>query len=270
MLPDTAPRVSILVPSFNEAPATIAESLNAIRCQTFVDFECLVIDESTDPAKALAIQQECARDSRFQYLHPNSRLGLAGSLNLGLRQAKGTFIARCDADDVCLPDRLELQVHYLVKFPDVGVLGGAMQIMDDAGCGTGLRTYPLRHKDIESSMMLTNAMAHPTVMFRRDLPERYGAYDPTFKYSEDLELWLRWLNAGVKFANLPDTLLRYRQQVTTRHIDNWRFNLMARKRHYNRRRLILRTVGIVGIVVWSRIPKPLQEYLFRVVMFRSK
>ena len=270
MQPNANPKVSILIPSFNEAPATIRESLDAIKAQIFQDYECLVIDESTDPVKAMAIQDECANDPRFRYLHPDYRLGLAGSLNLGLGLARGAFLARCDADDISLPDRLDLQVQYLDNHPEVGVLGGAMEIIDDNGCTTGLRAYPLRHEDIESSMMLTNAMAHPTVMFRRDLPERYGAYDPAFKFSEDLELWLRWLNAGVRFANLPDTLLKYRQQVTSRHSDNWRFNLMARKRHYNKRRLLLRTAGIVGVAVWSRIPKPMQEYLFRAVMFSRK
>ena len=243
MNPKTAPKVTILLPSFNEALAVIGESLGAIRCQTFSDFECLVIDESTDPAKALAIQEECARDSRFHYLHPDSRLGLAGSLNLGLQFAKGVLIARCDADDICLPNRLELQVQYLENHPEVGVLGGTIQIIDNTGCVTGSRTYPLMHADIESSMMLTNAMAHPTIMFRRDLPAQYGFYDPTFRYCEDLELWLRWLNAGIQFANLPDTLLKYRKQVTIRHSDHWWFNLMARKRHYCKRRLMLRTAG---------------------------
>jgi glycosyltransferase involved in cell wall biosynthesis len=270
MQSDACPRVSILIPSFNESPSTIGESLGSIRHQTFSDFECLVIDESTDPTKAAAIQRECELDPRFQYLHPESRLGLAGSLNLGLRSARGAFVARCDADDVCLPDRIKLQVHYLDAHPEVGILGGTMQIMDDSGRATGLRTYPLSHEEIESSMMLTNAMAHPTVMFRRDLPERYGAYDPAYKYSEDLELWLRWLNAGVRFANLPDTLLRYRQQVTSRHSDNWRFNLLARKRHFNKRRLVLRTAGILGVALWSRIPKSIQERLFRAIMFRRQ
>jgi glycosyltransferase involved in cell wall biosynthesis len=270
MQPSDAPKVSILVPSFNEAPATITESLLAIRNQTFRDFECLVIDESTDPAKAAAIQTECALDPRFRYIHPDSRLGLAGSLNLGLATANGALIARCDADDVCLPNRLDLQVQFLQEHPNIGILGGTMDIIDETGRTTGHRGYPLKHDDIARTMMLTNAMAHPTVMFRRDLPERFGPYDPTFRFSEDLELWLRWLNAGVRFANLPQTLLKYRQQVTTRSIDHWRFNLLARRRHYSTHHLVLRTAGIAGIAIWSRIPKLLQERLFRAVMFTRK
>ena len=270
MCTESTPRISILVPSFNEALSTIRESLDAIRCQTFQDFECLVIDESTDPAKAEAIKDLCARDGRFYYIHPDSRLGLAASLNLGLQISKGEFIARCDSDDVCLPNRLELQVNYLERHPEIGVLGGFMQIINDNGQVTGLRTYPIEHTDIERSMMVTNAMGHPTIMFRRDLPNRFGGYDPAYKFSEDLELWLRWLNVGVKFANLPETLLKYRQQVTIRHPDHWRFNLMARKRHYNQHRLFIRTLGIIGVALWSKIPNLIQDRLFKLIIFKRK
>lgn len=265
-----SPAVSILVPSFNEDPATVEDSFRGIRDQTWPDFECLVIDESTDPHKAEAIRAECAKDVRFRYIRPDSRIGLAGSLNLGLAQSRGGLIARCDSDDVCLPDRLTLQVRFLEEHPEVGIVGGAMEIIDDSGTAVGFRKYPQTHKAILKSMMFTNAMAHPTVLFRRDITDLFGAYDPAFRYSEDLELWLRWLNAGVIFANLPDTLLKYRQQVTVRHSDNWSYNLKARRRNYSSQYLALRVVGMAGIAVWSVIPASLQEYLFRILMFRRK
>lgn len=263
-----SPLVTILVPSFNEDGTTIRESFEALRQQTWQDFECLVIDESTDAARAAAIQAECDLDSRFKYLRPETRLGLAGSLNFGLSQAKGLFIARCDSDDICLPDRIASQANYLQEHPDIGILGGAMEIIDEDGTHLGYRSYPLEHSSICSAMMLINALAHPTVMFRREVPKLYGGYDPSFRYSEDLELWLRWLNAGVRFANLPQVVLKYRQQSTSRNQAHWAFNRRARWRHFNRRHLILRTVGLVGITVWSKIPKGLQERLFRILIFK--
>lgn len=265
-----SPLVSILIPTFNENPDTIALSFQSIRNQTWQDFECLVIDESTDGDKAEAIRRECELDDRFTYIHPESRLGLAGSLNLGLAQARGNLIARCDSDDICLPDRMDAQVSFLENHPEVGIVGGSVEIVDDAGASAGFRHYPCSHKAIYSSMMLTNAMAHPTVMFRKSIADSFGTYDPKFRYAEDLELWLRWLNAGVQFRNLQQVLLKYRQQTTTREIENWRYNLRARVRHYSYTHLLARTLGIVGIAIWSRIPPPLQERLFRVLLFRRQ
>lgn len=264
------PTVSILVPSFNEDPVTVENSFQGIREQTWSDFECLVIDESTDPQKAEAIRAECKKDARFRYIRPESRVGLAGSLNIGLAQARGSLIARCDSDDVCLPNRLTLQVHFLEKHPEVGIVGGAMEIIDDSGNTTGFRKYPQTHNAISKSMMFTNAMAHPTVLFRRSIVDLFGAYEPAFRYSEDLELWLRWLNAGVIFANLPNTVLKYRQQVTVRHGDNWSYNLKARWRNYSSQHWVLRIAGMLGVAVWSTIPASLQENLFRVLLFRRK
>lgn len=263
-----SPLVTILVPSFNEDPATIRESFQAIRQQTWENFECLVIDESSDPIRAEGIRAECHLDSRFKYLRPDTRLGLAGSLNHGLTQSKGLFIARCDSDDICLPNRIALQVEYLLGHPGIGILGGAIEIIDETGVHLGQRSYPLDHDSISSAMMLINALAHPTVMFRRELPEIHGGYDPAFRYSEDLELWLRWLNAGVKFANLPQIILKYRQQFTSRNQLHWAFNRQARLRHFSRQHLVLRTVGLVGIAIWSKIPKQLQERLFRALIFK--
>ena len=268
MMTRTAPPISIIVPTFNEAAQFIEMSLGSLRTQTWSDFECLVVDESPDPARAEFVQKECAKDSRFHYLHPPARIGLAASLNLALAQAKGEFIARFDADDVCLPERIERQVTFLRDHPEIGIVGSALEVMDDEGHSIAQRGYPLSHEKIARKMMITNAMAHPTVMFRRSVFEGNGIYDPSFRFSEDLELWLRWLNAGVKFANLADRLVKYRQLSTTRTMSNWESNLRARKRHFTNQYLLLRTLGILSIAVWSRIPPDTQARLYRLLIFK--
>ena len=263
-----SPTVSVIVPSFNENPDTIYSSLQSLRNQTWSDFECMVIDESTDPGKAEAVRSECTRDIRFHYVRPESRIGLAASLNLGILKAKANLIARFDADDICMPQRLALQVAFLHKHPEIGVLGGSMEIIDNAERPVGCRNYPLSHKAIETAMMTTNAIAHPTVMFRRSVSEMHGAYDSNFRFSEDLDLWLRWLNAGVRFANLPDILLKYRQQYTHRNASNWDYNLMARRRNFTSKHMMHRMAGILGIAIWSKLPVSLQERFYRIAMFK--
>ena len=83
------PRVSVIVPAFNESVTVLEESLASLMDQTFDDFECIVVDESTHPDLAQACESICARDARFRYVHPSQRLGLPGSLNLGISIARG-------------------------------------------------------------------------------------------------------------------------------------------------------------------------------------
>lgn len=264
------PRVSLIVPSFNEDPAVVGASLDSVRAQTMDDFECIVIDESTDPRLAEACRACCEGDSRFVYVHPTERLGLARSLNLGFARARGELIARFDSDDLCAPDRLALQVAFLAAHPAVGVVGGALEIMDESEATLAYRRYPDVHRDIARGMQMTTTLAHPTVMFRRALFERHGGYDPEFRFSEDLDLWLRWLNAGVVFANLPQVLVRYRQQNTRRHTRHWRYNLRARVRNFGTPYLLRRAAGIVCIALWAALPSPIQESVFRVLMLRRR
>lgn len=264
------PRVTVVVPCFNELPEHIRESLGSLRSQSFTDFECLVIDDSTCKDRAEVCRAECALDARFSYLQPDTRLGLAGSLNLGIEYARGEFIARFDSDDVCLQDRLMEQVRYLESHPEIGVLGGGMEIINEAGLTTAIRSYPTKHNLIERRMQVTNAIAHPTVMVRRSVFDRYGSYDSTFRFSEDLELWLRLINAGVKFANLSSVLVRYRQDSTNRPGAHWQYNLHARWRHLSLKLLPHRVVGLAVILGWMVVPRRLKDQLFRYMLFRKQ
>jgi glycosyltransferase involved in cell wall biosynthesis len=268
MTPNRSPRVSIVVPAFNEPPAILAESLASVVAQTFADFECLVIDESTDLVCAVACREYCDSDPRLRYVRPPERIGLAASLNMGIDLAQGELIARFDSDDICLPDRLALQVAFFDAHPDIGVVGGALELMDEDGRTTALRRYPLSHRQIERRFHTTTAVAHPTVMMRKSLLEQYGAYDPVFRFAEDLDLWLRLLNRGVRFANLDEVLVRYRQQITRRNSGHWQFNLRARKRNLTARFLPLRLAGICAIEVWSKMPHAAQEFIFARLLLR--
>jgi GT2 family glycosyltransferase len=159
-------------------------------------------------------------------------------------------------------------VSFLDAHPEVGVVGGALEIMDESEATLAFRCYPGTHREIALGMQMTTTLAHPTVMFRRSLFERHGGYDPEFRFSEDLDLWLRWLNAGVAFANLPQVLVRYRQQQTRRHAQHWRYNLRARVRNFGPPYLLRRTVGICCIGLWAALPAVVQESIFRVLILR--
>lgn len=258
----------MVVPAFNEPTEVLAQSLASIGSQTFADFECLVVDESTDPGLAETCRALCAEDPRFRYINPPRRLGLAASLNLGIQQARGEYIARFDSDDVCMPERLALQVAYLDAHPDVGVLGGGLEIMAEDGRTLAYRDYPRDHRTIERRMHSTTAVAHPTVMLRRSLFEVHGGYATDFRFAEDLDLWLRLLNRGVRFANLGDVLVRYRQDSIVRNPRHWQFNRRARLRNLHVRHLPLRLAGIAAVTLWAWLPVSLQERVFKPLLLR--
>jgi len=264
----SAPRVSVVVPAFNEPAAVLAQSLNSVRAQTFGDFECLVIDESTDAALAQACREACAGDTRFHYVRPSTRLGLAASLNHGFGLARGELVARFDSDDICVPERFALQVAFLDAHPEVDVLGGGLEIMSEDGRTLAFRDYPPDHATIERRFHATTPVAHPTVMLRKSVVQRHGAYNPAFRFAEDLDLWLRLLNQGIRFANLPHVLVRYRQDNTSRKPTHWQYNRQARVRNFSARQLPLRLAGLLAVTFWSWLPPWVQQRVFKPLLFR--
>lgn len=265
----STPLVTVVVPSFNEDARIVRASLESIRAQTFRNFECIVIDESTRSELATACRLVCAEDSRFIYIHPTERIGLPKSLNLAISKARGQLIARFDSDDVCMPERLALQVSFLQAHPEISVVGGALEVVNNEGRLLAHRHYPEDSVTIAKGMHLTNTMAHPTVMYRKEAIERYGGYNPDFRFAEDLDLWLRWLNAGLSFANLPQVLVQYRQANTCRSRENWHFNLRARTINFSANHLFRRAFGIACITAWLVMPKKVQEMIFKVLLLQS-
>lgn len=265
-----APHISIIVPSFNELPAIMQESLSSIANQTFTNFECIVIDESTDVALATACRNKCAEDSRFIYVRPEKRLGLPGSLNLGLQLARAQWVARFDIDDICMPERLASQMAFLDRNPSVDVLGGAMEVMDESGEPIAYRRYPRTHDEIEKRIHFATPLGHPAVIFRRHTVMDAGGYNASLRFAEDLDLWLRLLNRGATFANLEDCLIRYRQHEPRRQFRHWSSNLSVRIANLRKRHILRRIAGMAFILVWSLTPPILQKTVYSKLVFGAR
>ncbi len=201
------PRVSVVMPVFN-GELYLAEAIESVLSQTYRDFEFLIIDDgSTDSTASLIAGYQ---DPRIRIIRNQQNLGLIRSLNLGFELASGEYIARMDADDVCLPKRLEKQVNYLDAHPEVGVVGSYM-------IGFGERSGPIRfpstHTDILVSALFDSPIAHPTVAFRQSILEK-PALDPEYPHAEDYDLWSRLLRKGIRFHVLRNYLLKYRVHPT--------------------------------------------------------
>jgi glycosyltransferase involved in cell wall biosynthesis len=201
------PLVTVLMSAYNDV-RFLPESVESILAQTFGDFELLIIDDgSADGTRGYL---DSLRDPRVRVLGNATNLGLTRSLNRGLDAAAGRFVARMDADDVALPERLARQVAFLRSNADVGVVGSSRVLIDERG--RFVAHAPAAEDDlrIRWKCLLGNPFAHPTVMLRREVMERHGLrYDEAFRTAQDYELWTRLL-AVTSGVNLREPLLQYR------------------------------------------------------------
>jgi len=204
------PHVSVLLPAHNAA-RTLPRALESIQAQTFTDWELVLVDDGSTDDTAALLETWTRREPR---LHPvrQPHRGLVPALEAGLARARGAFIARMDADDVSRPTRLERQVRFLEAHPDVGVVSCLVEFGGDAIRNQGFA----RHVAWLNSLTTPEAMAlnrfveapvaHPSVLFRRALLAQHGGYRDG-PFPEDYELWLRWIERGVRLAKVPEPLL---------------------------------------------------------------
>lgn len=215
---DSPPVISVLLPVHNGA-ASVAAAIASVRAQTFPDWELIVIDDgSTDETHDIVAAT--AREERRLKLVRQARGGIVAVLNAGLAAARGEFVARMDADDVSHPERLAEQEAFL-RAPenrDVGLVSCLVEFGGDRAANEGYALHvdwinSLRTPEqIALNRFVEAPFAHPSVMFRRACVERCGAYR-SGDFPEDYELWLRWLDAGVRMAKVPRTLLRWNDSV---------------------------------------------------------
>jgi glycosyltransferase involved in cell wall biosynthesis len=215
------PLVSVLLPVRNGA-RTLAIALASLRDQTFDDFEVLVLDDgSDDDSGRLAA---AFGDPRIRVLADGRRRGLAARLNEGVRQARGSLLARMDADDLCFPRRLESQVRFLQQHPEVDLVGCGVVVFRDQDEGTiGLLQSPATHEALIRRPWNNIPLPHPSWMGRRTWFERYPYRAPEVLRAEDQEVLLRALPHS-RYACLPEVLLGYRQGAF-----NLRRTLVARR-----------------------------------------
>ena len=214
------PRVSVIMGAYN-AERYLAQAVESILGQTFADLEFLVIDDGSTDGTRQILDQYAARDPRLT-VRTRANRGHERTLNELLGLARAPLVARMDADDVSLPERLEKQVAFLDAHPDHGLVGAQTVQIDERGDPIPDREFGVRltHEDIVGVLQEWSPFVHPTVMYRRDVVLGVGGYRPIFRHAEDWDLWLR-LSPATKLANLPDRLMLYRLhggQLSTRYL----------------------------------------------------
>ena len=205
-------KVSILMASHNGA-RFIRQSLDSILNQTFSDFELIVINDASTDDTARILEEYVNKDLRVHVYSNEENKGLTTSLNIALKYISqdSLYICRMDDDDICEQKRLEKQIDFLDNHREIGVVGSNAVIIDDENNIVGQRCVPTEDEQIRKVLPRYNPIIHPAVMIRREVLERVGGYNERFRTSQDYELWFRLAANGVKFANLQENLLKYRE-----------------------------------------------------------
>jgi glycosyltransferase involved in cell wall biosynthesis len=208
------PVVSVVMAVYNGAQF-LSEAIQSILVQTFTDFEFIIInDGSTDNSLDIL---NSFKDPRIRIISNERNSGLVYSLNLGLTEAKAELIARFDADDISLPSRLEKQVAYMFKHPEMAICSSRIQLMDMYGNPNGFWAEDLladTPDKIRKVMPNTNCIAHPAVMMRASIIKRF-LYKEDFRLSEDWGLWLELLASGHRIGKINEPLVYYRVHQTS-------------------------------------------------------
>lgn len=197
------PVVSVVLPVYNGA-LYLRAALDSMWAQTFADFELIVVDDGSTDATP-AILAECA-DPRLVVLRTETNTGLPAALNRSIAAARGSYIARMDADDISLPDRLARQVAYLQAHPALDVLGTGYTAITADGQPLFTHQPPPTHGQIAWNLLFFNPVT--LIMARRDVLA--VGYSVDFPVAQDYELWTRLIDHA-RFANLPDPLFLYRR-----------------------------------------------------------
>jgi glycosyltransferase involved in cell wall biosynthesis len=198
------PLVSVLLAVHNDA-RFLREAVESVLRQELADLELIVIDDGSTDETPSVLEQ--VHDTRLVVLRNDAQSGLAESLNRGLEQAGGAYVARLDADDVALPDRLERQVARLRADSRTAIVGSAVVDLDEQGRRGRTHVLPRGGRPVRWHALFSSPFFHPTVLFDREALTSHGLrYDPSFEESEDYDLWTRLL-AFADGDNLPEPLV---------------------------------------------------------------
>ncbi|GAA4448259.1 glycosyltransferase family 2 protein [Rurimicrobium arvi] len=217
MTPDI-PKVSVVMPAYNAA-LYIREAVDSVLNQHFTDFELIIVnDGSKDDTEAII---RSYADRRIVLINQENS-GVAAALNTGIAQARGALIARADADDICLPDRLGVQYEFLTAHPDYVLVASDVSYMDEQGnfvfqfynTHTGYSDTEIRSHFYEYCPFI-----HSSVMYRTDVVRKLGGYEKRAVAFEDYFLWSRLIREG-KVQNLKQSLMDIRLNASSVTVDD--------------------------------------------------
>jgi glycosyltransferase involved in cell wall biosynthesis len=202
-------KISVLMGIYSENEIWLKDSINSILNQTFTQFEFIIINDNPERELNTSILNEFKlSDKRIIVINNEKNLGLTRSLNIGLKLAKGKYIARMDADDISLPNRFSKQFSFMEAHKEVVACGSFIKIFGKINrVDTSL---PTSYESFRNVLLLKNPLPHPTAFIRNEILKKNSiTYDENLKFSQDFGLWANLSMYGA-LSNIPKILLKYR------------------------------------------------------------
>jgi glycosyltransferase involved in cell wall biosynthesis len=275
MTTHTQSTVSALITTYRgESPDHLVASLQSLKNQSLpLDQIVLVIDGPIDPAQQDVIHRfaaETGGPTRTVVAMPENG-GLAKALNHGLAACTGDYIMRMDSDDICLPDRLQLEKAYLDTHAEIDLVASWSSEFVDEDHDLRLKTSPTEHDAIVQALRWRNVIAHPTILIRKSVLISLGGYRETVGLLEDYDLYVRLILAGAKIHIIPKVLLRVRTTFEQRarrgnfayFKNEFRFRLHCLRVGFLNTRQFLMTTCLYGL--FRLIGTPLRDRLYAAV-----
>ncbi len=213
------PLVTVIMAAYN-CEDYVAEAIESVIAQTYPHWELLCIDDCSTDSTRDVISRYADADERVRLLCNTRNMGAAATRNRGIEAARGEYIAILDADDVCMPDRLERSLVAFREHPEVGLVGSGARLIDGSGADKGVWQ---KHR-----------LVHSSVMMRTDVVRDIGGYDEFFRYGQDKDLYWR-LSLRYRFLLLEEPLVKYRwhgSQMSVDHsLEQRAYGTLARERH---------------------------------------
>jgi glycosyltransferase involved in cell wall biosynthesis len=242
----TYPYISVIMSVYNEPQNWLKKSIESILLQSFENFELIIVlDNPNNRFLKDILNFYKNKDNRIILIENEKNIGLAKSLNKALKYAKGKYIARMDADDIALRDRLKVQKEFLDKNKNVSLVGSSVYKIDENGNILGIMKPPIFNVDnfnkCEKILLSGRTLSfHPTWMVRKRVYEKLGGYRP-FIVAQDYEFLLRVIDFDYKVANIKEPLLKYRissnNLSSTKSIYQYKSAMYAIKLHNRRKKL---------------------------------
>lgn len=216
------PKVSVLMAAYNEQ-SRLKDTVDSVLAQTYTDFEFIVVDDGSKDSTGAMLEEYCKMDSRIKILKNTQNLGLAKSLNAGLRKTQGQYIARIDAGDSAHPDRLKSQVRFMESNPQVHIVGTFAYWIDSSKRIIGVCRFPVKPEQVRRRLFgQTSVALHPSLLIKMDLFSSTGLFDETHPTSMEYELYLRTVRNGLSIANIPEYLMYIQRDTKGISVDQIR------------------------------------------------
>jgi len=208
------PSASVIMAVYN-AERYLEEAIDSVLSQSFTDFELLLLNDGSTDNSLDILQGYTEKNARCK-LYSFQNMGRAKVRNEGIKHAKGEILFIMDADDVCLPNRFQVQIDFLKENPDCVVVGSKVLLIDPEGSPLCELIDLFHSSEIDGAHMASKGegsrLFHPSAAIIKEAFWKVGGYRAEYPYAQDMDLFLRMAEIG-KLANIPEVLLKYRQHL---------------------------------------------------------